>query len=99
MVKSKEEILTALNTLIGDNDSAEYLALLEDITDTVDSVNTVDPNAKNWENEYKTLQTKYKERFFTAPSNNDNPTETPTDTIVEDSEPTEFDDLFVEKEN
>ncbi len=96
-VKTAQEILSALNALIGDNDSTEYVTLLEDITDSMVPQDSSD--AEHWKNEYTTLQAKYKERFFSGSEQKPNDTLPPIEEPIEEETPTEYDDLFVEKEN
>ena len=62
-ILSKDEILSILNTLIGERTDDEALKIIEDFTETIDNYLST-----NWEEKYKQLdeewRKKYKERFF-----------------------------------
>lgn len=68
-VKTREELLEIVKTRIGEDNSDEALAFIEDITDTL-----ADFEAKastDWEEKYNSLDNewreRYKARFFSAP--------------------------------
>lgn len=94
--RSKDELLTALRGVLGDNQTDEAIALIEDITDTFDAP------AEDWEQKYKdndaTWRKKYTERFFSA-GDVDQGTGSNTETVIEAEEeqkPLTYDDLFKE---
>ena len=65
-VKTKDEILQSVRSIIGESTDDNVLELLEDITDTI---NDYDEKTKeNWKAKYdeldETWKKKYKERFF-----------------------------------
>lgn len=64
--RTKEELLDSIRTIVGENTTDEVLGLLDDISDTYDSLST-DPN-EDWKKKYedndKAWRTKYRERFF-----------------------------------
>lgn len=68
-VKSKKEIMDSLSKVIGENNSDDVLALLEDVSDTLDTANT-DLSAKLQEAEDKyneldkSWRAKYRSRFL-----------------------------------
>ena len=70
-VKTREEILTALSARIGDDNSDDAIALIEDVTDTLADAETkakgdgTDWKAKFEEND-KEWRTRYKERFMNS---------------------------------
>ena len=80
MKLSKEQLLESIKTKFADDTSDETLKFIEDITDTINDMDSGD-----WENRYKEndamWRQKYKERFFHTP------VEEPTKDDVE--EPTE----------
>lgn len=76
-IKSKEEILEQINARIGEDNSDEAIALIEDITDTLDDFETrANGDGVDWKSRYeendKEWRNKYKERFFNAEPNDDN---------------------------
>lgn len=108
MVLKKEEIMEQVKGIIGENTDDASLKFLEDLSDTMDELNTkatgdgVDWKAKFEEND-KEWRNKYQSRFFTgAPDDgegdgvkNDLTDPTPLDDNEgEDDEPTHFEDLF-----
>lgn len=105
-VKTVEELLQAVANIVGDNNSDEALAFIEDVNDTVRDLDarTNDPtewenryneNNAEWERKYNELDNKwrnrYKERFFSASEVNDD-----EDFIDEQEEKpkTTYDELF-----
>ena len=91
-IKTLQEITTAMNTLLGDAPTDEGLALLEDITDTMNANDN-----ENWRQRYEDndaqWRKRYKERFMNPPDN-----------AVDDLDidvkkvPRSYDDLFKVKE-
>lgn len=108
MVKTKEEIMTSLRGVIGDNTNDDVLALLEDVDDTLSVSNDpenwkekYESNNAEWENKYDELETKwrnkYRDRFYgdvddTEEKVFENPEEN------KEVEKEKFDDLFKEVE-
>lgn len=92
-IKSKAEILELVKARIGDDTSDEALAIIEDVTDTLDDYETRIADSGDWKARYEQndadWRKKYKERFFA-----------PTDEPEENDEPEEveekrtFEDLF-----
>lgn len=94
MIRSKEELLDVVKSLgMDDNDSV--ITLLEDISDTMDSVkDNVDWKARHDELD-KTWRKKYHDRFFHGPDEAaEGPTMEPADEPEELEEKTSFDELF-----
>jgi hypothetical protein len=91
-VKTVEELLQAVANIVGDNNSDEALAFIEDVNDTVRDLNE---NNAEWERKYSKLdnewRNRYKERFFSASEVNDD-----EDFIDEQEEKpkTTYDELF-----
>ena len=104
-VKSKEELLSSLKTVIGDNPSDDAIALLEDISDTLDNSTggSSDEDKKKIEELEKqvkdideTWRKKYTDRFFSPSdktSDEDDTKEDKEDDNEKDS-PKTFDELF-----
>lgn len=86
-IKTKDELLTVLNDMIGDDTSDSTIAFIEDVTDTFDDFEK--RIGEDWKAKYEQLdeewKKKYKERFF----------KTPEEKHVEYEIKT-FDDLFEE---
>lgn len=96
-IKTKEELIQSLTAVLGDNSSDEALALMEDVSDTLD-----DKAAKgdvDWEQKYRendaAWRTKYRDRFMNKADNNDLPDD---DTIINpaSAERLTFENLFKE---
>ena len=91
MVRNKEELIASITKMIGDSTSDESISLLEDVTDTIDSLS----DGENWKEKYETndkeWRQKYKERFLTPVDEKGEP-----DVIDEPDEPKvkTFEELF-----
>lgn len=77
-VKTKEEILSAIRGHFGDDTSDEALALVEDITDTIDDFeNKAKPDGVNWKQRYDendaAWRKKYRDRFFSGQGDPEEP--------------------------
>lgn len=89
MVKSKEELLASINDLSAENLEDKVLALLEDVSDTLDSLSEVETKLKEIDESWKK---RYRERFLKG-----DPPDTVTDDKTEDEPKVkDFKDLFVE---
>lgn len=97
MVRTKDEILASIKSRIGEDNSDEAIALIEDINDSFDDLTTRVSEAGDWKAKYeendKEWRDKYKERFFT-PSEGD-----PLREEIDKEEPDKpkvlkFEDLF-----
>ena len=94
-VLTRDELMTAIRTCIGEDTSDEALSFIENMEDTI---NDYENKAKNdgvkWKEKYeqndKEWRTKYKERFFSGDNNQD--------IDVPDDKPKRmtFDELFKE---
>ena len=104
-VKSKDELLQSVKGLLGDTPSDEGIALLEDISDTLDNSTggssdedkkTIEELQKKVKEVDENWRKKYTERFM-KPSN-DNPDEPENDgddlEDEDDKSPKTFDELF-----
>lgn len=61
-VKTKDEIISAIVDLIGDNAPDEHLAILEDVTDTLTDYET--RYSEDWESKYKQLDADWRKRYI-----------------------------------
>ncbi len=92
-IKTKAELLELVKACIGDDTSDEALAIIEDVTDTLDDYETRIADSGDWKARYEQndadWRKKYKERFFA-------PTEEPEeiDEPEEVEEKRTFEDLF-----
>lgn len=85
-IVTKEDLLTRVNALAGDDASDTTLSLIEDISDTFDSF------GEDWKTKYEEndleWRKRYKERFEKPVESVEQPKE------KEDEEKISFDDLF-----
>lgn len=97
-IKSREDLLKSLNTLIGDNSTDENLAILEDVTDTLKDYEEKTADQTNWKTKYEQndaeWRKKYKERFLSGETIKDEQEED----VKKDSKSLTFDSLFKERE-
>lgn len=93
MIKSKDELLNAIRAVLADDTTDDALTLLEDVTDTFDSM----ADSEDWRGKYEELdkswRQRYKDRFFANPAENNETEEAEPEENV-DEEPTRFEDLF-----
>ena len=105
-VKSKDELLSSIKTLLGDEPSDEGIALLEDIADTLDNSTggSSDEDKKKIEELEKQVKDtdamwrkKYSDRFLNPSPEDSTDKETledEKDEPEEDNSPKKFEDLF-----
>lgn len=96
-VRSKEEMLASLNSLLGENTSDEALAILDDMSDTYDDFDRRN-SGEDWETRYHELdeewRNRYRERFnepYNSDDNNDN------HDIINKPKNLRFENLFTEE--
>ena len=65
-IKTKDELIKSLNAVLGDNASDEALALMEDVSDTLDD--NAAKGAVDWEQKYRendaAWRARYRDRFM-----------------------------------
>lgn len=97
-IKSREELLKSLNTLIGDNSTDENIAILEDVTDTLKDYEAKTADQTDWKTKYEQndadWRKKYRERFTSG----EEIKEEQKEDVEKDSTPLTFDSLFKERE-
>jgi hypothetical protein len=100
MVRTKDELITALKEYIGENNDDKAIALLEDVTDTVDDYETKISDPDDWKKKFeendKAWRKKYTDRF-SAPVKKDvtdEPDEIPDDDQNEGEKELTFENLF-----
>lgn len=98
-IKSREELLSSLSAIIGEEPDENGVALLEDITDTITDYE--DKTRENWKEKYeqndKAWRKKYTERFMKGTSS-PNDDDDFGDEGGEDNRPKTFNDLFKTEE-
>jgi len=95
MIKTKEEIISAVKERIGEDTSDESLALLEDVTDTLSDFESKASDSTDWKTKYEendaSWRQKYRDRFMSGgSSDSDEQDEQEEDKPV----PKTFADLF-----
>lgn len=95
-VKTKEEILSTMKGMLGDDSSDDALGFVEDVSDTLDDLAKQVTDMGNWKEKYeendKSWREKYRDRFFSKPVDEPDLTQTQDDT--QDNRPKTFADLF-----
>lgn len=96
-VRTKEEMLAALNKRLGDDHSDEALSLIEDLTDTLESMSG-SSGGENWEQKYldndAKWRQKYRDRFFGKGDDNDNDNDDNKPSNDKPNKPRTYADLF-----
>ena len=104
-VRTRDEILAAIRSRLGDDTSDDALTIIEDIDDTFKDYET--RIGEDWKGRYDELDAqwrkRYRDRFFQKPDNGETTPEDVKDDneedLKEESEVKEFDELFTEKED
>ena len=98
MVRSKDEILASIHSRIGEDNSDEAIALVEDINETFDDLSTKASSTVDWEKKYNELDAdwrkKYTERFFTPSSDIDPIAEELKKEVPDEKKVLTYEDLF-----
>lgn len=100
MIRSKDDLLAAVNGIIGESTSDEALGILEDITDTVDDYERRIAESGDWEARYnendQAWRERYKERFLNAAASESESVDIEAEgvEIETDDAPETFEDLF-----
>lgn len=104
-VRTRDEILAAIRSRLGDDTSDDALTIIEDIDDTFKDYET--RTGEDWKSKYDELDAqwrkRYRDRFFQKADNGET---TPDDVkddneedLKEESEVKDFDELFTEMED
>lgn len=104
-IRTRDEILAAIRSRLGDDTSDDALTIIEDIDDTFKDYET--RTGEDWKSKYDELDAqwrkRYRDRFFQKADNGET---TPDDVkddneedLKEESEVKDFDGLFTEKED
>lgn len=98
-ILGKDDFMNRLKERIGEDTSDEAISFLEDITDTVNDLESRAGSGDNWKKKYEendlAWKQKYKERFFNTEVKDDENefTEEKTETVRKYT----YDELFSEK--
>lgn len=97
MIRTMEEIITAVNGLIPEDEASdEQLAVLEDLTDTLTDLTTRAADQTDWQSRYEALDAewrkKYRDRFLGSDEDPEEEEEEPE----ENDAPVKYEDLFEE---
>ena len=95
-VKTKDELLNSIRAKIGDDQSDEAISLIEDISDTYDTLESkANPDGIDWKTKYEendaTWRQKYRDRFFNSDGENDDKDDKSDDSDVK---PLTYENLF-----
>ena len=100
-VRTREELISLVNDIVGENADDKVISLLEDITDTYNDFDTRtnSNDTEDWKQKYedndKQWREKYKARFLSNDTEQNVPHSTGADTDDEaDEAPTTFEELF-----
>ena len=63
MVRSREDILNAIKERFADDTSDETIALIEDVSDTLDDYETKTNDTTDWKEKYETNLLRYTEHY------------------------------------
>ena len=108
MVKTKEEIMNSLKSVIGDNSSDDVLVLLEDVDDTLSVSNDpedwkgkYEQSNEEWRTKYEELddtwRKKYRDRFYGDVDDTEDKIFEDVFEGKEEQKPVKYDDLFKEE--
>jgi len=94
-VKTKDEILNSIKTIIGENTDDNVLTVLEDVSDTFDDYSDKVKDTTDWKKKYEDndaeWRQKYKDRFYGVVGEEDDDFE---EKPKPDNKPKTFEDLF-----
>lgn len=97
-VKTKDELMSSIRARIGDDQSDEAIALVEDFSDTYDDMQSkANGDGKDWKTMYEQndqeWRKKYRDRFFNNDGNTDNNNDYESDG---EDKPLTYENLFKE---
>lgn len=103
MVKTKDELLSDIKSLIGERDDDDAIQFLEDFSDTVDAFSDADEWRRRYEENDRGWRERYRARFFDGGSVE--PAPTPGEVVERHDEDAEdesleytYEELFEKKE-
>lgn len=101
-VRTRDEILAAVRSRLGDDTSDDALTIIEDIDDTFKDYEA--RFEEDWKSKYDELDSqwrkRYRDRFFQKADNEETTSEDDNEEdLKEESEVKDFDEIFTEKED
>ena len=100
-VRTREEIMNMIRERIGEDTSDSALAVIEDLTDTLDDYDARIAGSGDWQKRYEendaAWRQRYKDRFFGTGTDNDITEETVVEDPAEETAPQTFEELFKEE--
>ena len=98
-VLSKEDLLSAIKTRLGEDTSDEAIKFLEDVTDTVSDLETkANGDGEDWKTKYTELdkewRKRYTDRFFSGSSEGSEDDNLGEHNDDENNAPKTYEDLF-----
>lgn len=98
-IRTSEELLESIKARIGDQTDDETIAFLEDVTDTMNDLNTRASGQEDWKKKYEDndadWRKKYTDRFFIGGSGDGSePPMNPSSDPEPENKPKTFEDLF-----
>lgn len=103
MIVSKEELIQAISSMLGETPDDNGLALLENVTDTISDYETKVVDTGDWENKYNELDQSWRKRYaerFMSSEDAEHETEPEEvkekqeDDVKKDGEDLSFESLF-----
>lgn len=95
-VRTREELIESINTLIGEDTSDDSLAILEDFTDTYNDLSDKASDNTKWKEKYEENDSEWREKYRKRFLEGDGRIEK-EDTDEPDPVPTRYEDLFTNK--
>lgn len=94
-VKTKEEILTAVKTRVGEQNDDDTIAFIEDITDTLSDLETkAQGDGTDWKSKYEENDAEWRKRYTERFYSSDPEDDPPDDNKDDPTKPKTFADLF-----
>lgn len=94
-IKTKNEIMESIKARLGEDNSDEAIAIIEDISDTLDDMENKSNGNEDWKAKYEendaSWRQRYRDRFFNK--NEDEPDDNPSEPDVK---PLTYENLFKE---
>lgn len=99
-VRTRDEIVEAVRTRIGEDTSDEAISLLEDVSDTLTDYETRVADKTDWKAKYDEMDASWRKKYMDRFSGKtgEEVKEEQEEQIKDDSEPRTFDELFTERE-
>ena len=100
--KTLEELTGEFNLIVGDNDSEDVLAFLEDLTDTMNAEPPAESEdlrgrVEELEGQLRDLRKRYRDRFYGRTDDKEEEEEESVETETVDGETIKIKDLFKEE--